>query len=64
MRRSIERRVKKLELNPADLPKVGLPTVFTLLETEWEWIDRDRRILQTEDGERYCDPGEFLGDES
>lgn len=55
-------RLEGLETNPANLPKVGLTTAFALLDTDWEWVNREQRVLQTEDGERYYDSRGILWD--
>lgn len=65
MTREIERRLEDLEgPDPADLPTVGLPTVFAIIDEESDvaaaWVDRERQVMHV-DGEPHYVPDVFLG---
>lgn len=58
-KRTLKKRLERLEANPADLPTVGLPTRFELLDHEWTWVDQEYRVLSV-DGDLYHDKHGFL----
>lgn len=62
--RDIKRRLDRLDTpRPADLPTVGLPTVFAIIDEESdvaaEWVDRGRQVMHV-DGEPHYVPDVFL----